>query len=217
MTTTSETPQPAPAGLAMPLFILGALLALSHLANEWVQLAQPWGPAWKASGIVVLGLAAFAWRAPLVGLALLLSAAGDVLLELDGLFVAGMGAFGLAHVVYSIIFGLRLKRDGMAPLGWLAALIVIAVSIALMVWLRPGMAELEIPATAYQVIITAMAVLAVLSRAPLLAKVGAIVFMLSDTLIAIRLFQDITPPMGSVWITYIGAQIMLCWSLARER
>jgi uncharacterized membrane protein YhhN len=207
--------QTMPDRLAMPVFLLGVVLAVSHLGNEWVQLAQPWGPVWKASGIVVLGLAAFFWRAPLVGVALLLSAAGDVLLELDGLFVAGMGAFGAAHVVYSIIFGLKLKRDGVAPMGWLAAGAVLAVSVVLMVWLRPGMGGLEIPATAYQVIITVMALLAVLSRASVLAKVGALVFMLSDTLIAIRLFQEITPPLGSVWITYIGAQIMLCWSLAR--
>ncbi len=203
--------------LAMPVFILGVLLAVSHFANEWVNLAQPWGPVWKCSGIVMLGLAAFLWRAPLVGLALLLSAAGDVLLELDGLFVAGMGAFGLAHVVYSIIFGLRLKRDGVAPVGWLPAAAIFAVSVALFVWFYPTMFEFAVPGTAYQIIISAMVVLALLSRAPVLAKVGAVLFMLSDTLIALGMFKGLDQPGWAVWITYIGAQILLCWPLSRSR
>src|SRR5690348_7350885 len=45
-----------PNNTAALLFLAGAVIALSHLANEWVKLEQPWGPAWKAAGIVVLGL-----------------------------------------------------------------------------------------------------------------------------------------------------------------
>jgi uncharacterized membrane protein YhhN len=216
MNSAADTAGETRSGLAMPVFLLGVALAVSHLANEWVQLAQPWGPVWKASGIVVLGLAAFLWRAPLVGVALLLSAAGDVLLELDGLFVAGMAAFGAAHVVYSVIFGLKLKRDGVAPMGWLPALAIACVSVALFVWFYPTMFEFTVPGTAYQIIISAMVILALLSRAPVLAKLGAVVFMLSDTLIALGMFKGLGQPGWAVWSTYIGAQIMLCWSLSRK-
>jgi uncharacterized membrane protein YhhN len=200
------------------LFIAGALLAASHLANEWVKLEQPWGPVWKCSGIVVLGLYALSQRAILLGLGLLLSAAGDVLLELDGLFVGGMAAFGLAHVCYSAIFIGFIRSEGLNKAGWPFAIAVLAASIALGVWFAPGQAEmgLTIPASAYQVIISIMVISAVLSKAPLMAKVGAVIFMLSDTLIAVGMFAKIAVPVGSVWITYAAAQIMLAWSLSKR-
>jgi hypothetical protein len=110
------------------LFIAGVLLAASYLATEFrnesletlIQplRAEPWGPAWKCSGIVLLGLYALSQRAWLVGLGLLLSAVGDVLLELDGLFVGGMAAFGLAHVCYSAAFIGIIRRDGLNRSGW---------------------------------------------------------------------------------------------------
>lgn len=201
------------------LFIAGALLAASHLANEWVRLDQPWGPLWKCSGIVVLGLYALSQRAWLVGLGLLLSAAGDVLLELDGLFVGGMAAFGLAHVFYSAAFIAIIRRDGLNRSGWPFALAVLAASVALGVWFAPGQAEegLTIPASAYQVIISVMVISALMSKAPLMAKLGAVIFMLSDTLIAVGMFAHQPVPVGSVWVTYAGAQIMLAWSLSRQR
>ncbi len=207
------------ASSAQILFIAGALLAASHLANEWVRLDQPWGPVWKCSGIVVLGLYALSQRAVLAGLGLLLSAAGDVLLELDGLFVGGMAAFGLAHVFYSAAFITIIRRDGLNRSGWPFALAVLAASIALGVWFAPGQAErgLTLPATAYQVIISVMVISALMSKAPLLAKLGAVIFMLSDTLIAVGMFAKQPVPVGSVWITYAGAQIMLAWSLSRQR
>jgi len=58
--TDATAPRAASAHI---LFIAGALLAASHLANEWVRLDQPWGPLWKCSGIVVLGLYAPSQRA----------------------------------------------------------------------------------------------------------------------------------------------------------
>lgn len=200
------------------LFIAGVLLAASHLANEWVKLGQPLGPVWKCSGIVVLGLYALSQRAILVGLGLLFSAAGDVFLELDGLFVAGMGAFGLAHVFYTAAFVTIIRRKGINRSGWPLAVAIIAASIALGVWFAPGQAEmgLAIPATAYSVIISIMVISAFMSKAPLMAKLGAVIFMLSDTLIAVGMFTDLGRIPGTVWITYAGAQIMLAWSLSRR-
>lgn len=200
------------------LFIAGALLAASHLANEWVKLDLPLGPVWKCSGIVVLGLYALSQRAILVGLGLLFSAAGDVFLELDGLFVAGMGAFGLAHVFYTAAFIGIIRRDGLKKSGWPFAVVIVGATIALGVWFAPGQAEmgLTIPATAYSIIISIMVISALMSKAPLMAKLGAVTFMLSDTLIAIGMFAKQPVPVGSVWITYAGAQIMLAWSLSRR-
>jgi uncharacterized membrane protein YhhN len=197
------------------LYVAGAVIALSHLANEWVKLEQPWGPTWKAAGIVVLGLYALSQRAWLAGCGLLFSAAGDVFLELDGLFVFGMAAFGIAHMCYGLAFVNLIRRDGPNIGAWPLAMGVLGISIVLGVWLAPGMGGLTAPALIYQLIISIMVMLAVLSRAPMLARIGAVMFMLSDTLIAVGMFRNVDVPVGSVWLTYAAAQIMLAWGLTR--
>lgn len=210
--TAQPVKQTSPATL---LLMAGALVALSHLANEWLRLDQPWGPAWKAAGIVLLGLYAFSQRAQLAGCGLLFSAAGDVLLEVDGLFVFGVGAFGVAHVFYGICFANLIRRDGPNIAGWSFAVCVLAISIVLAVWLAPGMGALTTPALVYQLIISVMVMLALLSKAPLSARIGAVVFMVSDTLIAVGISREVEIVPGSVWITYASAQIMLAWGLTR--
>ena len=204
-----------PNNTAAILFLAGAVIALSHLGNEWVKLAQPWGPVWKAAGIVVLGVYALSQRAWLAGWGLLFSSAGDVLLELDGLFVFGMAAFGIAHICYAAAFVNLIRRDGPNIGAWPLAMAVLGISIVLGVWLAPGMGALTAPALIYQLIISFMVMLAVLSKAPLVARIGAGLFMLSDTLIAVGMFRDVAVPPGSVWITYAAAQIMLAWGLTR--
>jgi uncharacterized membrane protein YhhN len=213
---TAETSAPTNTAARL-VFYLGAAVALSHLANEWVKLAQPLGPLWKCAGIVLLGLYALMSGARLAAFGFFFSAAGDVLLELEGLFVGGMAAFGLAHVFYAAVFIGIIRRDGPNKGAWPLAVLVLAVSAALGAWLAPGMAELTAPALAYQLIISAMVVSAMLSKAPLIARIGAVVFMLSDTLIAIGMFRGIDVIPGSVWITYAAAQIMLAWGFVKAR
>lgn len=194
-------------------FIFAAVMAMGHLANDWVNVEGPLGLAWKASGIVLLGVYALWQRAWLAALALFLCAAGDVLLEIR--FEAGMAAFALGHIVYIFCFlewGRVLgpnKRD--RPVAGL----VVIVSLVMLGWLTPGMGDLLIPALIYQAIITTMVATAMIVKAPMLARLGAVVFMLSDTLIAVGKFTDTGVPPGSVWITYAGAQIMIAWGLSR--
>ena len=196
-------------------FILAAIVAMSHLANEWVDMAPPGGLVWKAAGIVLLGLYALSMRAWLAGAALLFCAAGDVLLEL--VFVYGMAAFAVGHLFYIACFLEWGRILGLNKRDFPVVILVLIVSVALMAWFLPGMqAEgLLIPGLAYQVIITGMVCSAFIVKAPMLARLGAVVFMLSDTLIAVGLFAKIGVPPGSVWITYAGAQIMMAWGMSR--
>ena len=194
-------------------FAVAALVAMSHLANDWLELAQPWGLVWKASGIVLLGLYALSQRAWLAGLALLLCATGDVLLEI--VFVAGMAAFALGHIVYIFCFLEWGRVLGANRRDYPAAGIVIIASLLLMGWFFPGLGELMIPALIYQLIITTMVATALVVKAPMMARLGAVMFMISDTLIAVGKFTDVGVPPGSVWITYAGAQIMIAWGLSR--
>lgn len=194
-------------------FVFAALMAMGHLANEWVNLAPPWGLAWKASGIVLLGIYALSQRAWLAGIALLLCATGDVLLEI--VFQAGMAAFALGHVVYIFCFLEWSRVLGPNKRDYPMAVLVVLVSLGLLAWLVPGMGELLIPALIYQAIITTMVATAMVVKAPMLARMGAVLFMVSDTLIAIEKFTGVAVPPGSVWITYAGAQIMIAWGLSR--
>lgn len=194
-------------------FVFAAVVAMSHLANDWIELAQPRGLVWKASGIVLLGLYALWSRAWLAGIALLLCAMGDVLLEI--VFVAGMAAFAAGHLVYIACFLEWGRVLGANKRDYPVAGFVVVVSLGLLAWLMPGMGELTVPALIYQAIITVMVATAMAVKAPMLARLGAVIFMLSDTLIAIGKFTDVGVPPGSVWITYAGAQIMIAWGLSR--
>ncbi len=192
------------------LFLIGAVVALSYLAVPRVELIFPEGPSWKAAGIVTLGLYAVTRRSWLAAAALFASAIGDVMLELEPPnMVGGMGAFGLAHVFYIAAFAGYLRRDAIRPLGVGLAAMVLAVSIAMLVWFLPDMGKLTVPGLGYQAIITAMVITAMLSSAPLMTRIGAVIFMISDSLIALGLYKHTPAPEESVWITYAIAQILL--------
>jgi uncharacterized membrane protein YhhN len=193
------------------LFVIAAIVAMSHLGNEWLDLAQPWGLVWKAAGIVLLGLYALSVRSWIAGIGLLFCAAGDVLLEI--VFVAGMGAFAIGHLFYVFAFLEWGRVLGPNKRDYPMVGVVILVSAGLMGWFLPGMGDLLIPGLAYQLIITLMVATSFTVKAPVFARVGAVMFMLSDTLIAVGLFTDIDPFPGSVWITYAAAQIMIAWGM----
>ena len=60
-----------------------------------------------------------------------------------------------------------------------------------------------------------MAILAILGRAPALAAIGALFFVLSDSVLAIRLFAGQLDWAGwVVWVTYVLGQAGICLGLA---
>jgi uncharacterized membrane protein YhhN len=195
------------------LFIVAALVAMSHLANEWVNMAAPGGLVWKAAGIVLLGLYALSQRAWIAGAGLLFCALGDVLLEIE--FVYGMAAFAIGHIFYIFAFAEWGRVLGLNKRDFPVVILVLIVSAALLLWLVGGMGDLLIPALLYQAIITVMVCSAFVVKAPMLARLGAVMFMLSDTLIAAGRFADADIPPGAVWITYAAAQIMIAWGMSR--
>jgi uncharacterized membrane protein YhhN len=195
------------------LFAAAALTALSHLANEWVQLAPPAGLAWKAAGIILLGVYALSQRAWLAGAGLLVCAAGDVLLEI--VFVYGMAAFAVGHILYCLAFAEWGRTLGLNRRDFPVVIIILAISGLMLIWLAPGMGDLLVPALLYQAIITLMVCCAFIVKAPMLARIGAVMFMLSDSLIAADRFAGADSLPGSVWITYAAAQIMIAWGMSR--
>jgi alkenylglycerophosphocholine/alkenylglycerophosphoethanolamine hydrolase len=131
----------------------------------------------------------YAWA---IATGLLLSAIGDVLLERPGRFVAGLVAFLFAHVAYTAAFltdDRRLRPFRALPFAvWL---------VAAFLWLRPGLGDMEMPVVVYMFAIGAMMWRAAAREGgrdrprpgAWAALVGAALFGLSDTLIAIDRFR----------------------------
>lgn len=147
--------------------------------------------------------------------ALLASLAGDVLLMVPGdLFIPGLAAFLLAHLCYIALFRQQQAWFPSRP----ALVLTLATGASMLAWLWPtlGAAGLKAAVSAYVVLICLMAAQAI-GRATVLrdkaatwVAVGACVFMLSDTLIAINRFL-MPVPQASLWIlcSYYLAQILI--------
>ncbi len=165
----------------------------------------------------LLMLAGLAWVLGLPGVllaGLILSALGDLALSRDGepAFLAGLGAFALAHVFYVICF-LQVAQSGV-PLWAIAVGVgLLALFLSTEWWLAPHTGPLRAPVRAYVVIIAAMGYSALMLPAELrLATLGAGLFILSDLILAIQLFR-LTPGTArsiragwAVWVFYIAAQ-----------
>jgi len=204
------------------LLSLAALLAVAYLATGFgLPMDYPATVALKASGILLLAVYAARQNAYLLALALAFSAIGDAMLALQpARMTLGIGAFGLAHILYAWIFLRVLRSRGLRGLvGYALAAIIAVFGVIMLIWLQPGMGELRVPATIYNGIILVMAAIAALSKARWLAVIGALLFVGSDSLIALDLFKDIDPAWRgpTVWISYVAAQFCLTLGLIRER
>jgi len=143
------------------------------------------------------------------------SLAGDILLMLpQGLFVAGLAAFLLAHLCYIRAFAVDGAGQS-APV--LPALPVFGVAAALLWYLWPSLGAMRLPVMCYVAVISTMSWQAiarwrVLGTSPaLLAAAGSVFFLMSDSALAIRKF--VAPFPGATLIilaTYYAAQ----WGLA---
>lgn len=210
--------------------LLGALYFLDGFE---IGLPYPADVVLKASGIVLLG--ALAWMRGYRWLAagLLLGSAGDAFLALqptgDSIeailrseaLQQGLGivSFGLGHIVYIGLFAAILRqRSLVGGYGFLAAGGLAVFGAIMLIALQPHFGELRVAASIYNGIIMAMAILAVMSRAHPLAIAGALLFVVSDSVLAWRMFAGALDWAGPVvWATYYLGQAGICLGLARER
>lgn len=155
-------------------------------------------------------------------LALLGSLAGDVCLMLPGLFIPGLLAFLLAHLAYIARF--RQDAPWFASRAALWATLGAGACMYAFLWWDGLSAGLRLPVAAYVVAIALMAAQAVgragVRRDPAsrLVAMGAVCFMLSDSLLAINRF--VTPlPMAqfAVLASYYTAQCLILGGLIRSR
>lgn len=158
-------------------------------------------------------------------LALFFSWAGDVLLmfqdKIPDFFLFGLSAFLLAHVFYIVFFHSIRIREGIK--GKTLLLVPVAVYyIGLMVWLSPHLADMTVPVRIYGLIISFMLMLAlhmIFSRnkqAAQLMVAGALLFVASDSILAInKFYMSFRFAGAAIMITYCLAQYLLVKGAAR--
>ncbi|KAH8313423.1 hypothetical protein KR067_005706, partial [Drosophila pandora] len=148
---------------------------------------------------------------------LIFSCGGDALLNIN-LFPFGMVSFGVAHVFYISAFGWK-------PLKWLIGL-VLYVAVSLFVYFVHKKLDeiLIIGVPIYCFIITTMLwrslarAVDVKSFLAIFCAVGAILFVISDALIAVTMFVGVPLPCArlQIMITYYAAQFAIALSTADE-
>ncbi len=155
----------------------------------------------------------------LIGLAL--SFLGDAFLigESRQAFLAGLGAFLLAHLVYVgafVVHGINYR--------WLAISAMPVAGIALFVsnWLAPHTpADLSLPVQTYTIVISAMVIMAIATRGKggsLYIVAGALMFFLSDlSVAALRLVQTEIPTYVWGLPLYYAGQLCLALSVSQSR
>lgn len=152
--------------------------------------------------------------------ALLCSAAGDIFLALnhdesnDTLFTAGLGSFLIGHLFYASAF---FQAVAFRPLALLPLAIILCLSVTLTWKIWPGLGELKIPVLFYILVSGLMGVGASL-HAPFnwLLISGAIIFMLSDCIIAVQKFwRPVSYRDFLVMGSYYLAQFLIFWALTQ--
>lgn len=186
----------------------GVLLAKPTLSVLFVIVALT-GPASDPTffGLVVAGL--------------VLCVAGDVLLIFPArrLFLAGLVAFLLGHVLYSIAF-FTMASPG--SLTWIVTPLMLLIGGGVFVWLRPHLGTMLVPVIAYMAVITIMVVgaaaLAGNARLGFSGRVvlfcGAILFYASDIFVARNRF--VIKQFGNRLVglpLYYAGQFMIACSL----
>lgn len=176
--------------------------------------------------LVLVAIMAIAAREPrpistryrlLVVIALSWSLAGDILLMLpQDRFVHGLVAFLVAHVCYVIAF----VRTGGGLRDPFAAAAVALFAGAMLAFLWPSLGSLRIPVIAYVAVLATMAWQAIArwrhlrSRDTALAAAGALLFLASDSTLAIQRFRgDFAGATAVILATYWTAQFLFARSV----
>ncbi|MCB1171334.1 MAG: lysoplasmalogenase [Leptospiraceae bacterium] len=166
-------------------------------------------PIWMLAGHVFLTLKDRKGRLLLAGI--LLGSAGDIALATDYKlsFVIGLGFFLIGHLFYISSFAYQWM---FRPWKLLPAGIVLLLSVGLSVALTPYLGGLTIPVYAYVFVITLMVIFAIFRRpANPAVWIGAVLFLLSDAIIALREFMKMDIPNVSILVmgSYYLAQILI--------
>jgi len=203
----------------------GLLLAACAALVVFRLLGIPAGAAvakfLASSAFLAVAVGASAFRSSygkIVFTGLVFSWFGDMFLlgTSQQLFLMGLASFLLGHMAYIVAFAIR----GISFKWSLAAFLpILAVSLAVTVWLTPYVAPyMLIPVRVYTIVISLMIISAIGTRGaggPLLIPVGATLFYLSDLSVASMQFTEPAFP-TYIWGLpfYYTGQLLLALSVA---
>ena len=150
-------------------------------------------------------------------LALGFSVLGDILLMFvdtsPHFFTVGLAAFLLAHIMYILVF-LRHRNKQKLAIGFVMLLLLYAAGLFYL--LEDGLGNMLVPVVIYMIVILSMATTAFLRKGKVntlsynLVFIGAILFMVSDSILALNKFYQPIPLSGiSIMLTYASAQFLI--------
>lgn len=153
----------------------------------------------------------------LIVIGLLFSLGGDIFLMLPGnTFVWGLVSFLVAHLFYIAAY---YSRSGFHVTLWLLALFIL-YGAGLLTLLWPHVGALRIPVIIYALVLLIMGWQAaeqwwtLRDSSALLAAVGALLFLASDSILALNKFRAPVPQRDLlIMSTYYSAQLLIAWSV----
>jgi uncharacterized membrane protein YhhN len=146
-----------------------------------------------------------------VFLALVFSLVGDVLLIFQDsnslYFIFGLVAFLIAHICYIIYFLKIKKQSGISKWNVFIILGALVYGVSLVAILFPRLGVMQLPVIVYAATICTMLIAALHLPVNKFFAIGAILFVISDSLLAVNKF----------YISFAGASflIMLTYGLAQ--
>jgi uncharacterized membrane protein YhhN len=211
------------------LFIIASLGEIASIlfGLEWLHTLS------KPMLMITLGLYYFfsiegGTRSLLVLIALFFSFSGDVLLMLSNGFIFGLASFLVSHIFY--IFAYRQHRgestaDSLAGVQRVRlAFPIVLAGTGLLIVLYPVLGGLQIPVTAYTLVMCLMVLNALFrfartnSKSFWLVFSGAVLFMISDAILAINKFLiPVKHESFLIMVTYISAQFLIVEGLLAHR
>jgi len=213
----------------LSVFVAAATLELfSHISSNttWHQIGKPL--IMPALGLYYFLSVKWNSKTAFVLAAILFSFLGDSFLMYEEkneiYFMLGLGSFLLAHVSYAITYPKHRddnEHDQLANVQIIRmAIPVLMGGTGLIVILYPALGELRIPVVVYALVLMFMVLQALFrykrssARSFVMVFAGAILFMISDSLLAVNKFLQ--PVMwGGFFImsTYITAQFLIVQGL----
>ncbi len=166
--------------------------------------------------IAILGQATFPFYKYMIITGLVFSLAGDVFLMLPSdRFLAGLVAFLIAHLFYIAAF-----LSEISALTWWPLVPLVIYGIVIYTIVASSLGKLKLPVLIYVVVILIMAWLAwerwsqTGQSGALLAFAGAVLFVISDTILAINRFRGAFKPSRALNLTtYFAAQWLIASSV----
>lgn len=153
--------------------------------------------------------------------ALVFSWIGDIILMFadkgELYFIFGLVSFLIAHIIFILLFTKQEKENTSTnKLFWVGLIIVGIYLFGMLSLLYPSLGDLKIPVTVYAITISTMLLMAIKGYfnwskpSNLTVLLGALIFVSSDSILAINKFHSELPKSGFlIMITYIVAQFLI--------